>query len=267
MSDLDELQKRIRSLADTVNASKSEAVQLRVVAVLLGLLGILGLAAGVGKSQVRYLGDTYVDVKERAKGVVKLREDDIQFTWDKRTHAVPFNRLAASNTGRRIGSTIAAQTNSPSPPDGFRFAPDQSVYVVAAQGLSRNLELTSSALELERKAREQFRKAKKFKIARTLNEAHFVFFVLIDPDSANFDELALAVLPTDYVRHGANLDALRSAALWQDTAHLKAGRNAALAGATLGVSAIFHRPSVVKGLVKQFHRDAFPKPRSGKARP
>ncbi len=69
------------------------------------------LAAGVGKSQVRYLGGTYVDVKEGAEGVVKLREDDIQFTWDKRTYALPFNQISSieygQKTGRRIGATIA----------------------------------------------------------------------------------------------------------------------------------------------------------------
>jgi hypothetical protein len=37
--DLDELQKKLKAIADTVNAFKSEAVQLRVVDVLLGQLG------------------------------------------------------------------------------------------------------------------------------------------------------------------------------------------------------------------------------------
>jgi hypothetical protein len=37
--DLDELQKKLKAVADTVNAFKSEAVQLRVVDVLLGQLG------------------------------------------------------------------------------------------------------------------------------------------------------------------------------------------------------------------------------------
>ncbi|MGA8146029.1 MAG: hypothetical protein WB870_00455 [Gallionellaceae bacterium] len=40
MNDLDELQKRLKSIADVVNAFKSESVQLRVVEVLLGQLGV-----------------------------------------------------------------------------------------------------------------------------------------------------------------------------------------------------------------------------------
>ena len=39
MVDLDELQKKLKAIADTVNAFKSEAVQLRVVDVLLSQLG------------------------------------------------------------------------------------------------------------------------------------------------------------------------------------------------------------------------------------
>jgi hypothetical protein len=37
--DLDELQKKLKAIADTVNTFKSEAVQLRIVEVLLGHLG------------------------------------------------------------------------------------------------------------------------------------------------------------------------------------------------------------------------------------
>lgn len=40
MNDLDELQKRLKCIADVVNAFKSESVQLRVVEVLLGQLGV-----------------------------------------------------------------------------------------------------------------------------------------------------------------------------------------------------------------------------------
>lgn len=40
MTELDELQKKIRDIADTVNSFKSEAVQLRVVDILLGQIGI-----------------------------------------------------------------------------------------------------------------------------------------------------------------------------------------------------------------------------------
>lgn len=40
MNDLDELQKRLKAIADVVNVFKSESVQLRVVEVLLGQLGV-----------------------------------------------------------------------------------------------------------------------------------------------------------------------------------------------------------------------------------
>lgn len=40
MTDLDELQKKLKAIADTVNSFKSESVQLRVVDVLLGQLGV-----------------------------------------------------------------------------------------------------------------------------------------------------------------------------------------------------------------------------------
>jgi len=42
MNDLDDLQKRLKSIADVVNTFKSESVQLRVVEVLLGQLGVSG---------------------------------------------------------------------------------------------------------------------------------------------------------------------------------------------------------------------------------
>jgi hypothetical protein len=40
MNDLDNLQKRLKAIAEVINAFKSEAVQLRVVEVLLGQLGM-----------------------------------------------------------------------------------------------------------------------------------------------------------------------------------------------------------------------------------
>jgi len=45
MPDLDELQKKLKAIADTVNSFMSESVQLRVVEVLLGQLGVTDSAA------------------------------------------------------------------------------------------------------------------------------------------------------------------------------------------------------------------------------
>ncbi len=137
----------------------------------------------------------------------------------------------------------------------FRFRKEQAVYVVAVQGASRDLNVTSADLGLERSAKDQFKREKKFKLAKTLGDADFVFFILIDGSSRDFDEVALVVLPLDYLEHGQSLDSLRARAVWQEASHLKRGRHAALAGATIGLSVIFDRPSVSKGLVKKFHQD------------
>lgn len=44
MTELDELQKKIRAMAETVNSFKSESVQLRVVEILLGQLGVADIS-------------------------------------------------------------------------------------------------------------------------------------------------------------------------------------------------------------------------------
>ena len=82
---------------------------------------------------------------------------------------------------------------------------------------------------------------------------------MLDASSRVADELALVLLPDDYVQFNHNLDSLRSVAIWQSDGHFKVGRNTALVGATLGASKIFHRPSVSQGLVKRFHKEVIPK--------
>ena len=144
-------------------------------------------------------------------------------------------------------------------PTAFQFAKEQRVYVIAVDATSRDLSATRADLGLERAAKDYFKKANIFRVAKTLRDSDFVFFVMLDAASVNYDEVALAVLPADYERAGSNLDTLRNSALWQGDSHFKPGRNAALVGATMGVSAIFHRPSVIKDLVKQFHEDVIGK--------
>lgn len=156
-------------------------------------------------------------------------------------------------------ASLLLQTNPQA--DTFRFAEGQRVYVVAVSAISRDLSATSAYLGLERLAKDQFKKAGVFKIATTLRSCDFVFFVI-----ASGDELALAVLPSDYERAGNNLDALRNVALWQGDSHLKVGREAGLAWATGGVSLIFHRPSLIRNLVKQFHADTVSKKRAASQR-
>ncbi len=163
--------------------------------------------------------------------------------------------------GTLIQLALAALLIQVAPQDNaFRFAKAQRVYVVAVEVSSRDLSITRANLELERKAKDEFRKLKAFRIAATLRDADFVFFVVFDEQSRNFDEVALAVLPGDYEQSGQKLDLLRNAAVWQKDSHLKRGRHAALAGATLGLSPIFDRPSVVKALVKEFHKEVLAQP-------
>src|SRR5437879_5729087 len=127
-----------------------------------------------------------------------------------------------------VASLCASQLNS----QPFQFKSEQSVYVVAADSASRDLSVTKADLETERLAKNQFVKEKKFRLARTVSEADFVFFLLVDSNSRDTDELALAVLPSDYVRCETNLDALRNAAVWQESAHFRV-KDRALAGATI----------------------------------
>ena len=138
----------------------------------------------------------------------------------------------------------------------FKFAKLQRVYVVAVDSVSRNTNATKADLELERYARDEFKKRKTFGLAKTLRDADFVFFVMVDSESSRRDEIGLAILPADYEQAHGNLDALRNAAVWQSDNRFKnVAGEAALAGATAGLSLIFHRPSVIAGLIKEFHGD------------
>lgn len=101
----------------------------------------------------------------------------------------------------------------------FKFAKEQRVYVVAVEANSRELASARASLELERMAKDEFRKANFFRVASTLRDSDFVFFVLLDAESANYDEVALAVSPADYEREGGNLDRLRNCAVWQADNH------------------------------------------------
>jgi hypothetical protein len=100
------------------------------------------------------------------------------------------------------------------------FEAGKSVYVVGVEAASRDLSLTRANLEIERRAKEQFRKRKSFLIANSLQSADFVFLVVLDAQSEWFDETALVVDPESYAVLGNNIDALRLAAIWQDSSHL-----------------------------------------------
>src|SRR5207248_3161561 len=76
---------------------------------------------------------------------------------------------------------------------GFKFAKEQRVYIVAVDSTSRNASVTKADLELERYAKDQFKKRKVFRNANTVSGADFVFFVMLDTDSSRTDEIALVV--------------------------------------------------------------------------
>lgn len=149
----------------------------------------------------------------------------------------------------------ASSVTGAQPTEHFKFAKEQRVYIVAAETQSRNLSETRDDLQADRRAQKEFKKLGVFEIANALRQADFVFFVLIDSESRDVDELAVAITPADYEKDGSNFDRLRNVALWQSSGHLKTGRHAALAGATVGYSAFFDHPSVIRDLVKKFHRE------------
>lgn len=147
---------------------------------------------------------------------------------------------------------ILASAQAPKP---LKLSPGQSVYIVALDTSSRRSDITGADLEIERKAKEQFAKERKFKLASVLKDADFVFLVAVDRDARDYDEIAIALSPSDYQANSSSLEQLRNAALWQASGHYRRGRNVGLAAATVGYSGFFHHPSVVKGLVRQFHKE------------
>lgn len=68
MTDLAELQKQLKAIADTVNVFKSEAVQLRVVEVLLAQLGASPAPGLVQKSPPKKLKRRKTTAKDLAPG-------------------------------------------------------------------------------------------------------------------------------------------------------------------------------------------------------
>lgn len=78
MNDLDELQKRLKAIADVVNAFKSESVQLRVVEVLLGQLGVSSSTPTQTPltPQVKRRRSTNKTPKTKSKTTAAAKEDE-----------------------------------------------------------------------------------------------------------------------------------------------------------------------------------------------
>jgi hypothetical protein len=159
-----------------------------------------------------------------------------------------------------IAATWPLVGQTPSTWPAFTFAKGQRVYVVGVESRSRDTSITKASLDLERYAKNAFKRHKVFQLASTLHNADFVFFVMVDDASGSVDEVAVVVTPAAYQQSNGSFDALRNAALWQSDNHFKhAAGHAGLAMATGGLSIIFDHPDVVAGLVKQFHKDAIGK--------
>ncbi len=66
--------------------------------------------AGVGKKEVRYLGGVWSDVREGAKGRVRMEDDAAVFIFDGRQYRLPYASITSleygQKVGRRIGATI-----------------------------------------------------------------------------------------------------------------------------------------------------------------
>jgi hypothetical protein len=141
----------------------------------------------------------------------------------------------------------------------FSFARGQRVYVVAVDGRSRDSLVTNPDLREERRIRDQFTKQKSFVIVRTLHEADFVFFEMINSDhqlGGSQEAIAVALSPSDYERANGNLDAIRNAASWQSDGHYG---HTGLVVATMGTSAIFDHADTALVLVKKFHKETLGK--------
>lgn len=171
--------------------------------------------------------------------------------WPMRLQALVFRSFALSAllAGAAIAQT-PAQTGS-----AFRFQPGQKVYVIAGSPWAQDQTALAPDLQVERRAKEEFKKRRKFPIASSISEADFVFLIILDSHSRDFDELALALRPRDYLARQNDFDALRSLALWQTSQALHRGKEAAIAASTLGYSGFFRHPSVSRRIVKAFHEE------------
>ena len=139
----------------------------------------------------------------------------------------------------------------------FHFQPEQAVYIVALDATRADLGQAKLNLEVERRAGDEFKSQKKFKLSKTINDADFVFFVLVDTESSRTDELALAVTPKDYLDYRTDLLELKNHALWSQSGKEGAKNfgKSILSAYTLGAVT----SSVVRDIVKDFHADVLPK--------
>lgn len=123
--------------------------------------------------------------------------------------------LRAQSTPAAKATPTPTSSPSPVPVAAIKIHPGQAVYVVAMDTAARDTRMASSRLDIERKAKEQFAKEKKFALSPVLKSADFVFIIAIDEAARDFDEIAIVVSVPDYQAYSTNLDKLRDAAIWQ----------------------------------------------------
>ena len=142
-----------------------------------------------------------------------------------------------------LAGVALAQTTAPTA-SPFHFQPGQRVYVVAGRPWAQDQTALAPDLQIERRAKGEFEKRRKFAIVSSISEADFVFLIILDPRSSDVDELGLALLPKDYLARRNDFDALRSLALWQTSK-------------ALGYFDDFRHwhPSVSRKIVKSFHQE------------
>jgi hypothetical protein len=134
----------------------------------------------------------------------------------------------------------------------YAFKTGQTVYVVAVRSSGQPDPST------EQKLKEEFEKQKSFIIATSLQDADFVFLMVVEYKfsevmfnniGAGSEDIkrvaAFAVSPDVYTQHKANLDNLRDKALWQ----MSENNN------TLRIG------NLPKKIVKKFHENTAPKKR------
>ena len=123
MTDLDEMQKRLKAMAEVVNLFKSESVQLRVVEVLLGQL-----EAPVGSGH-----DVTRAARKHARRGKASTKPEIQVKQSKAGHAAKSARKIARGSASPGAFAMITQLLA----DGFFKAPKTISAIVAHCGTAK----------------------------------------------------------------------------------------------------------------------------------
>ena len=123
MNDLDDIQKRLKAIAEVVNSFKSEAVQLRVVEVLLGQLGTPAVSGG---------SDAVTPPRRTKRRKASAKAD---LPADRAEKATP--QKPARKTARTTASPGAFAMISQLLGDGFFKTPKAISAIVAHCGTSK----------------------------------------------------------------------------------------------------------------------------------